>query len=280
MSWDRGGDDLRDDVAAWMMSLAEGPARPGPEAAGPAAAPRADLAALAARCYVRAGWWEDACRAYDRADDVAAGPLHERAERFERAASAYERAADLSEAARCYLRAGDPGSAVRCLVEAGRPIAAAWILADRLQSPVAALLILAAAEPRSPEDRAAVDLIRARCDALGRSSPDRRGPGEDAAPPGHPAAAPRLLRRALETLRGLAGPDDTRRALIDRALSIAEQIGRPDLAALAHAAAVTLGVDGAADRWTAWARQSLGDTWGFPIPSPHGHGSADGESHA
>lgn len=267
MMGDRVVEDIRGDVAAWLLSLEEEPPRDDREAGGPDGPLAADLAGRAARCYARAGWWEDACRVYERAGDVAAAPLHERAQRFERAARAYEHASDWSNAVRCHLLAGDPGSAARCLIEAGKPLAAAWTLVDRLRSPAAARLVLVGVDPRSEEARAAVDLIRARCDALAGPSSGGRAGEEGAARLDGPGAA-RHLRRALESLRRLDGPDDAHRSLIDWALVIAREIGRPDLAASAHAAAVALGLDGAADRWASWARTTLGDTTGFPVPSP------------
>jgi tetratricopeptide (TPR) repeat protein len=209
---------------------------------------RSDLLAKASRCYLAAGWADDACRLLeDLANHQAAARLYEQSRRWERAAIQYGLAQDWQGAARCYLSLGQPDLAGDALIKAGDLLHAAWILAEHAHLFERARNVLATFAPEVETQRLAVDLVLARCDA-GTGAP--------------PEASRRLAYAALGLRELRPGPDRSR--VEEWALAVGDALERWDLIALVHAAAVTAGVPGATTRWESWALKTFNDSTGIP----------------
>jgi hypothetical protein len=225
-----------------------------------------ELLRKAARCYALAGWTPDAVRAFERMGDhdrAAAG--YEQMGRGDDAARAYSRAGRWEAAARCWLRIDRAAAAADCLRKTGQTIEAAWLLADRAgRFREASEMVREDATDRTPFDRIAVELVRARCD-VGRRPDQARGV--------------RRLREITAALTGLA--DGNRARLFDRAFAVAGALGRPDIAADLHAAAVLARLPRAAEQWDRWAERRLGCRVGVEPPAidgePGRERSGDGE---
>jgi hypothetical protein len=218
---------------------------------------QADLLSRASRCYLAAGWADDACRCLEHlANHQAAARLHEQSRRWEQAAAHYALAQDWHGAARCYLSLGRPEPAAEALIRAGDLVHAGWILAEQAHLFARARTLLAGFATESETLRLAVEIVLARCEA---------GTGA-------PAEAARRLARAALRLRELRpGPDRSR--VEEWALAVGDALRRWDLIALVHAAAVTVGVPGAAARWESWALKTFNDPTGIPSP-PDRHPAA------
>ena len=212
----------------------------------------AQYLANAARCYERAGYPADAARCHARAGQESA-----QAAEWEAAGALYERvgtAHSLEEAARCYREAGRPERAARCWERLGRSERAArdWHAADDGLNCAWALLRAGRLPQRSRsllQGAAGVGSpVRELRRELGLAAVEVRL-GEDGGSPRLIA----LLGRA-ERLLDAPGATQEREDLERDAVSCADLIGRPDLAAELFAAAVRAGLDGAAGRWRAWAQ--------------------------
>lgn len=210
----------------------------------------------ALQCYLAAGWLDDACRVSEQLGDFArAGQLHERQGRSEEAAKAYARAGLWREAARCFERCDRPAEAADCLLKAGENLAASWLLAERAHRFVHALDVAQRLAPASPGEELFRELVVARCEA---------GTGE------HGAAA-RRLRAAMAKLKDLESVQERLRCE-EWTVAVARNLRRPDLTALAFAAAFQAGNPGAEERWEIWAMETLGDASGIPRRGEAEHG--------
>ncbi|MCP5419575.1 MAG: hypothetical protein H6970_04275 [Gammaproteobacteria bacterium] len=204
----------------------------------------------AARCYLQAGLLDEACRCFERLPDARqAALLHERQRRWAQAAAWYERVPAWKEAARNHERCEQYEAAAQCWLQAGERLLAAWTLADRASRISRVRELLSGFEPAGSVQALELRLIRARCLA-----------GEEERP-----VAARCLR---DVVAGLADLDESaaRQRPVDWAVRVAEALRRPDLAALTYATAVQVGISGSSERWTAWARDTLGDVTGIPMP--------------
>ncbi len=209
---------------------------------------REALFAKAADCYRRAGYYDGACRCLELFGDfAAAGSLHEQARRWTEGARCYEEAGHWDAAARCHLADGEPVDGARCLVAAGRHLEAGWILAHEAHRFDRARATLARVKPETPEETLARDLAVARCEA--------RKERNDAG---------RAVVRAAAELAAL-GPGPGRDRIVDWALTIADVLDRPDLAAQLQAAAVEAGLPESVKRWETWALARLGSAEGIPV---------------
>jgi tetratricopeptide (TPR) repeat protein len=210
---------------------------------------QAELLSKASRCYLAAGWADEACRCFEvLGNHPAAGRLHEQGRRFELAAFQYELAQDWQGAARCYLSLGQPDRAGDALIKAGDLLHAAWILAEHAHLFERARNVLAGFASEVETQQLAADLVLARCEA-GRGA--------------FPEAARRLARASLRLSELRPAPERGR--VEDWALAVGEALARWDLIAQIHAAAVTAGVLGAVARWEAWALKTFNDTTGIPV---------------
>jgi hypothetical protein len=209
---------------------------------------QAELLARASRCYLAAGWADDACRCLEGlANHQGAARLHEQSRRWEQAAIHYALAQDWQGAARCYLSLGQPDLAGDALIKAGDPVHAAWILAEHAHLFERARTALAGFAAELETQSLEVDLILARCEV---------GTGV------LPEAARRLARAAVRLRELRPGPDRSR--VEEWALTVGHALRRWDLIALLHAAAVSAGIPGAVARWESWALETLGDVTGIP----------------
>lgn len=245
------GRELPESLTRWLRGLhVQDFSAPGPASEPPVSQQSAGLLQRAAQCYARAGWTPEAGRAFERMGDHArAASCHEQMGHWDEAARAYSRASEWESAARCWLRGDRPEDAAECLHKAGQTIEAAWLLADRAGRFGQASDLVGEGLPDEPLDRVAVELIRARCDAGQR--------------PHHARGA----RRLRDVIAQLAGLTDSRRArLFERAFAVAEALGRPDLAALLHATAVSSRLPGATAHWDRWAEDRLGSPVGIDGP--------------
>jgi hypothetical protein len=211
--------------------------------------PRPDRAALLSRavyCYGRAACNDDACRCLEKLGDFSgAAPLHERAERWDRAAWCFEQAGQWVAAARCYRQAGEPLEAARCLVNAGELLEAGWLLAHAAHRPDRARAVLAQVNPRTTEEQLALALAQARCTV----GSERH-------------TADNAVRRVADRLAQTA-PGWERDRILDWALALTEVPDRPDLTAQLYAAAVDAAIPQAAERWEKWALERLGNASGI-----------------
>ena len=214
---------------------------------------REALWARAAACYLRAGpaWSDDASRCLAEAGDhTAAARIAERRGHHARAAELFVVAAAWTDAARCWLACDRAADAAACYERAGDLLEAGWTLAHRAAQPLAGR---AMAERWSGDrlERPACEVLIARCEA---------GVGQR-------AVAAQKLTRAMHELRRLPVSPVRTRAL-DWAFAVAEQLRRPDLSALLHAAAASSAEPGAIRRWEAWALDVLHDASGIPAAPP------------
>ncbi|MEV5880084.1 hypothetical protein AB0L75_38935 [Streptomyces sp. NPDC052101] len=215
-----------------------------------------DLLARAAHCYEQTGDYAQAARCHDEAGH----PL--------KAAELWEQAGDPVRAADHWMRGGRPGRAAECLLSARRFEAAAecferggdllsagWTLVTRTRSYATAEQLFATARAQTPGEK-----LRCR---IGRQLAASRAYG-------HSAPLLRTLTAVPERIGSLT-PARERTEVEQWAVTAADHIRRPDLAALVFAASYRARVTGCADRWQHWAARTLGDTTGVPTgPAPPG----------
>jgi tetratricopeptide (TPR) repeat protein len=210
----------------------------------------------AASCYEQAGYLARAADCWESARlPAAAARLFEQAGDLPSAARCHRRARQFPDAERCYLAVGQPEQAAAAWEEAGDLLRAAFVLAvSSRRIPQARWLAAeAATQPWPGSDRAAearqlrLEAIIALCDA--RSSGDS-------------ASLADVLGVLEGTLPDL--PPDDQWACVEFSVTLADAVGRHDLAARMLAALHRAGTPGAADRWRDWANQNLGGTTGIP----------------
>lgn len=206
---------------------------------------RQELLEAAARCYLRAGEQDGACRCFELCAAWAeAATLHEAQGRVRQAAARYEQAGRWLDAARCHHAAGDAEGEARCLAGGGEKLRAAWVLAHVLGRARAAEELIADTTASLAGE---TDILLARCDVLR----------------GERGRAAKRLRTALVWVeRQAVGP--ARQRLLDWALAVAEALRRPDLGALVLAASA--GDAGAEAQWDAWAERTFGEAVAPPMP--------------
>ncbi len=209
---------------------------------------RLHLLAQAALCFEQAGERAEAARCREKAGElVAAAELYRAAGDLVRAAGCYQRAARTSDAASCLLTLGRPEDAAGLWEQAGDRLEAAWILAVGARKPQRARHLLSGLTPAGPGEDLRLRIATALCAAL------ERRPG--------PLAA--VLGDAGQELAGVT-PASEQAKVVRWAVQAADQLGRPDLAAQAFAAAYRCRVPGTAVRWRDWARSALGGIAGIP----------------
>ena len=210
--------------------------------------PDASLLARAADCYLRAGLPLDAARCYR---DMGA---------YRAAAEIWEKLGALPDAARDYAAAGaheqaawilahqigDAPAARAELVEAEAEAEAAGQAPDQVAGPSA--VARKAAARKTAELR--LRLTRARCDvAENVARSETIG----------------ILGEAMEHLdHDVLSLDPL--SIEQRAVAVAEAMGRPDLVALVFAAAVRGGRHQAAERWNGWSQRVLQVSLILPEP--------------
>ena len=198
----------------------------------------------AASCYLKAGWLSEACRVWKQIGDYhQAAQIYEEQENWAEAASCYRQAQNWSKAANCYLKDGQAEAAAQCLLEAGETLKAAWIWVSQLKQVYRTREALSSFVPQTETQELEIELITAHCEA---STGKKR---ESAI----------RLREQLDSL--LEYPQAH---LYEWALTIAQAIKRPDLAALIHATAVRAKLPNAVAVWETWALEKLGDATGIP----------------
>ncbi|GHE08714.1 hypothetical protein [Streptomyces alanosinicus] len=213
-----------------------------------------DLLARAAHCYEQTGDYAQAARCHDEAGHpLKAAELWEQAGDPVRAADHWVRGGRPRRAAECLLSARRFEAAAECFERGGDLLAAGWTLVTRTRSYATAEHLFAVAESRTDGER-----LRRR---LGRQLATARAYGES-------EALLRTLTDVPERIGSLA-PARERAEAETWAVTAADHIRRPDLAALVFAASYRAGVTGCADRWQHWAARALGDTTGVPAgPAP------------
>ncbi|MFJ9632396.1 hypothetical protein ACIRU8_32315 [Streptomyces sp. NPDC101175] len=217
-----------------------------------------DLLVRAALCYEQTGAYADAARCHEEAGHrLKAAELWEQAGDPVRAAECWQRAGRPRRAGRCLLAARRFEAAAECFEQAGDLLRAGWTLVTLTRSFATAEQLFALARAGNPGERL------------------RRGLGRDLAVAlayGERAALLGTLGAVPDRLASLSPARERQEAEV-WAVTAADQVGRPDLAALVFAASYHAGVTGCADRWQHWAARALGDTTGVPTgPAPPGAG--------
>jgi tetratricopeptide (TPR) repeat protein len=230
-------------------------------------ATRLHLLGQAALCFRQAGKFEDAGRCAEKAGElISAAEYYQAAGDLVKAADCYRRSGKIRDAVRCMLELGRPGDAAELWREAGSPLDAGWVLAVYAREPLRGRVMLGSVKTGTTQEalgkalrlRIALEL----CAALDRQ-PDKLA---DAL-----AAVEQQLPRV--------NPASERATLVDWAVHAADEVGRPDLASRAFAAAYRSRLPGITDHWRDWAKVALGGTAGIPdrdllcrrgagIPSP------------
>lgn len=237
---------------------------------------RTELLERASRCYQRAGLPDDAVRCLDASGQLrASARLLETLGRTGDAALRYEQAGAWREAAECHRRSQQHERCAECRLLDGDWLEAAWIFSHLLEQPARARALVQAhrslsaqgdspatqkpGDVEEPQRTTLVELILARCAA---------GMGES-------VAAARTLWR-LAVAFPTDGSADARDMILERALTIAEVLERPDLSALLFAAGFRSELPNIPERWRQWAEQTLGDSSGIPDAPRDMKGAAHG----
>ncbi|AFZ01320.1 formylglycine-generating enzyme family protein [Calothrix sp. PCC 6303] len=201
----------------------------------------------AAQCYMKAGWFADACRVWEQLGDYQqAAQCYEQQENWQKAAQCYEQAQNWAKAAHCYLMCEDGEAAANSWLQAGETLQAAWIWADSLQQVYRTKGELINFIPQTEIQALEIELITARCHA---SSGKKR---ESAL----------ILREQLNQILKLVTPSN--RHLYTWGLRIAEVIRRPDLTALMYATGYRAKLPNVCKEWEIWALATMGDATGIP----------------
>jgi tetratricopeptide (TPR) repeat protein len=209
-----------------------------------------DLLQKAARCYANAGWTNEACRIFEQmGDDDSAAREYEQQGNWERASHHYAKIESWRDVARCYLACNRPDKAAEYFDRAGDTLRAAWIWADLVHRFQYSETMVQSFNPSSVGDQIAVELIMARCE-VGKK------------------LLPRAAKRLRVVIHQLQESQIHRQELYDWTLSICEALHRPDLAALTHAAAVSINLSNSYESWEIWAIEKLGDATGIPSREP------------
>ncbi len=217
----------------------------------------------AASCYEQAGYLARAAGCWESAGlPAAAARLFEQAGDLAAAARCHRRARQLADAERCYLALGQPEQAAAAWEEAGDLLRAAFVLAvSSRRIPQARWLAAEAAAQPGPGDGRAAELRRLRLQAITALCDARSG--------GDTAGLAEVLGVLERMLPGL--PPGEQWLCVNFSVTLADAIGRYDLAARMLAALHRAGTPGAAARWHAWATRTLHGTTGIPGPaSAHG----------
>ena len=210
-----------------------------------------ELLQKAAQCYVKAGWLTEACRVWKQIGDYQqAAQTYEQQSDWAEAASCYRQAQNWTKAAFCYLKDGEKEIAAECWLAAGETLKAAWIWVSQLKQVYRTKEVLSNFVAQTETQALEIELITAHCEA-------NTGKKRESAI---------RLRALLEPLL-----DNPQPHLYQWALTIAERIKRPDLAALIHATAVRGNLPNAVAQWETWAIAKLGDATGIPPESTRGN---------
>ncbi|AFZ01316.1 formylglycine-generating enzyme family protein [Calothrix sp. PCC 6303] len=201
----------------------------------------------AAQCYMKAGWFADACRVWEQLGEYhQAAQIYEQQENWQKAAQCYEQAQNWAKAAECYLIGDEPEAAANSWLQAGETLQAAWIWADSLQQVYRTKGELSNFIAQTEIQALEIELITARCHA---SSGKKR---ESAL----------ILREQLNQILKLVTP--SQRHLYTWGLRIAEVIRRPDLTALMYATGYRAKLPNVCKEWEIWALATMGDATGIP----------------
>ncbi len=201
----------------------------------------------AAECYVKAGWWMDACRVWEKMGEYQqAALIYEQEGNWLKAGECYRKIENWKKAAECYQKGEEAEASLECWLAAGEILQAAWIWVDTFQqshqSQAEIRKILHPTESQELE----IELITARWEASGNKTRE----------------SGKRLRELLERLRKELRP--SKRYLYEWGLKIAKEIKRPDLTALIYATAYRAKMPNVCKEWEIWAIETLGDATGIP----------------
>lgn len=214
-----------------------------------------ELWASAGRCWLAAGAVDEALRCFEAAGAWGSlAALYEQKGRFAEAAMAYEQSSQWLEAARCHRLAGQFEDAEQCLSMGEMPIRRAWALVHDHGRAEEAEAVIDRAPTRDAGETSGALLVLARCDVA-------RGARE---------AAAKKVCQVLPLLHEISLATGLRCA-VGWAVSVAELLRRPDLAA--HALAMAPPGFEADKLWDAWTKRAFGAV----VPPPFAlHGRDEG----
>ncbi len=211
--------------------------------------------ASAGRCWLSVGDEDEALRCFEEAAAWGSvGALHERKGRHLEAAEAYERSEQWVDAARCFHAAGQWERAGRSLSRAELPMRRAWTLVHDMGLVADAEKVVDAAPTRDVAETVSATLVLSRCDVAR----------------GDHAAAAKKLREVLPSLERVS-PASGYRCVVEWAVLVGESMRRPDLSALALAAAPR-GIE-ADELWERWSARVFGEV----VPPPFSLHAAEDE---
>ncbi|AFZ01321.1 formylglycine-generating enzyme family protein [Calothrix sp. PCC 6303] len=201
----------------------------------------------AAQCYMKAGWFADACRVWEQLGEYhQAAQIYEEQENWQKAAQCYEQAQNWAKAAECYLIGDEPEAAANSWLQAGETLQAAWIWSDSLKQVYRTKVELSNFIPQTEIQALEIELITARCHAISAKKRE----------------SALILREQLNQILKLVTP--SQRHLYTWGLRIAEVIKRPDLTALVYATGYRAKLPNVCKEWEIWAIATMGDATGIP----------------
>ena len=217
-----------------------------------------ELFSSAGRCWLAIGDEDEALRCFEAAGAWGSlGVLYERRGRSLEAAEAYERAEQWVEAARCFHAAGQWEKAGQNLARAELPMRRAWALVHEMGLLTEAEKVIDASPMRDVAETVSMTLVKARCDVAR----------------GDLVAAAKKLREVFPDLAKVS-PASGYLCVVEWAVMVGEVMRRPDLSALALAAAPR-GVE-TDEIWERWSTRVFGEV----VPPPFSLHARDDEANA
>ncbi len=207
----------------------------------------------AAECYVKAGWWMDACRVWEKMGEYQqAALIYEQEGNWLKAGECYRKIENWKKAAECYQKGEEAEAALECWLKAGEILQVAWIWVDTFQQSHQSQAEIKKILHPTESQKLEIELITARWEASGNKTRE----------------SGKRLRELLEVLRKELRP--SKRYLYEWGLKIAKEIKRPDLTALIYATAYRAKMPNVCKEWEIWAIETLGDATGIPQEEAEG----------